>query len=80
MELRRELNYQGITYSHKVEEILNDVWCDVDAFVSDPQLLKKLRADHSSSYSKEQLDMLYIDEKELRKRAKVALQKLENLK
>lgn len=64
---------KDIQFSKQIHKILDELWCDTDAFVSDQKLLEESRKESP------ELAKLDIDEKEYRKRTKKALDKLNKL-
>ncbi len=73
---RRKRLEKTIEFSPRIEKILDRIFMDVDAFEPDPKLLRELREEFEASYHKESW---YIDEEEFRKRAKIALNKLNKI-
>ena len=74
METRRDKNLE---FKVNIQRLLNTLFLDVDAFVSDPKLLKELIEEHS--LTKKELDLQYIDKEELRRRVEKTIRKLDKL-
>src|SRR3989344_4411497 len=77
MGLWKYIRDNKISYTSDIQTILDEIWGDVDAFVSDIILFRKLK--QKSNYSKKEFDLIHIDEEELKKRVKVAIQRLNKL-
>lgn len=75
MELWMYIRDKKVRTNEKAQEILDELWSDVDCYESDPKLLAELRSEDSDMARQG----MYLDEDQLRALAKEKLKKLKKL-
>lgn len=80
IEIWENIRDNSLYYEDKIQDILDELFSDVDTFESDKTLLKHLREEmKKNGYTKKQIESRYTDEEGLREKVKIAYKKIKEL-